>query len=277
MNYQSNQLNKSNNFNHQALTITFGECAENHKGMQMIGHIANNGFNLADLNMAKQYFDSKGYQTELIDLKQKLLDSDPELDPTEIEPASVLIIHNGINSILSEFDSDMDMLYEELINLDYDTKAFMYGRVVNKSARYNLCFSDHNQEPAYEEKKGRIVSYDELDYLPIIRHTLPEIIGDGGYDLQAEANYYFDTRKTGIGFHGDSERKKVIALRLGKTIPLHYQWFYKSEPVGPRIILNNISHGSMYIMSEKATGHDWKKKNIYTLRHAAGSAKYTTI
>jgi hypothetical protein len=277
MNYQSNQLNKSNNFNHQALTITFGECAENHKGMQMIGHIANNGFNLTDLNMAKQYFDSKGYQTELIDLKQKLLDSEQDIDPTEIESASVLIIHNGINAILSEFDSDTDMLYEELINLDYDTKAFMYGRVVNKSARYNLCFSDHNQEPAYEEKKGRIVSYDELDYLPIIRHTLSEIIGDGGYDLKAEANYYFDTRKTGIGFHGDSERKKVIALRLGKTIPLHYQWFYKSEPVGPRIILDNIGHGSMYIMSEKATGHDWKKKNIYTLRHAAGSAKYTTI
>jgi hypothetical protein len=30
-------------------------------------------------------------------------------------------------------------------------------------------------------------------------------------------------------------------------------------------------------MSEKATGYDWKKKNTYTLRHAAGSAKYTTI
>ena len=27
-------------------------------------------------------------------------------------------------------------------------------------------------------------------------------------------------------------------------------------------------------MSEKATGNDWKKKNIYTLRHAAGSKKY---
>ena len=163
MNNLSNQPNQSNNFNHQALTITFGECAENHKGMQIIGHIANNGFNLADLNRAKQYFDSKDCQTELIDLKQKLLDtetdpdseSDLDLDPTEIEPASVLIIHNGINAILSDFDANTDLLYEELINLDYDTKAFMYGRVVNKSARYNLCFSDHNQEPVYEDKKGR--------------------------------------------------------------------------------------------------------------------------
>jgi hypothetical protein len=33
----------------------------------------------------------------------------------------------------------------------------------------------------------------------------------------------------------------------------------------------------MYVMSEKATGNDWKKKNILTLRHAAGAEKYLTI
>lgn len=30
-------------------------------------------------------------------------------------------------------------------------------------------------------------------------------------------------------------------------------------------------------MSDKAVGFDWKKKNIPTLRHAAGSKKYLTI
>jgi hypothetical protein len=30
-------------------------------------------------------------------------------------------------------------------------------------------------------------------------------------------------------------------------------------------------------MSEKATGYDWRKSSIFTLRHAAGCAKYTTI
>ncbi len=30
-------------------------------------------------------------------------------------------------------------------------------------------------------------------------------------------------------------------------------------------------------MSEKTVGTDWKRKNIYTLRHAAGCAKYTNI
>ena len=32
----------------------------------------------------------------------------------------------------------------------------------------------------------------------------------------------------------------------------------------------DLSHGDMYIMSEKATGNDWKKSSIETWRHAAG-------
>jgi hypothetical protein len=30
----------------------------------------------------------------------------------------------------------------------------------------------------------------------------------------------------------------------------------------------------MYVMSEKAVGTDWKKKKIYTLRHATGASPF---
>lgn len=40
---------------------------------------------------------------------------------------------------------------------------------------------------------------------------------------------------------------------------MHYQWFYKGEPVGEQIIIP-LDAGDMYIMSEKAVGTDWKKK-----------------
>ena len=82
--------------------------------------------------------------------------------------------------------------------------------------------------------------------------------------------------KCGIGFHGDSERKKVIGVRLGASIPLHFQWFHKSKPIGERVKIM-LSHGDMYVMSEKATGYDWKSSSKITLRHAAGSKKYLTI
>ena len=40
-----------------------------------------------------------------------------------------------------------------------------------------------------------------------------------------EGNYYYDIKKCGIGFHGDAERRKVVGIRLGDSIPLHFQWF----------------------------------------------------
>ncbi len=57
---------------------------------------------------------------------------------------------------------------------------------------------------------------------------------------------------------------------------MHYQWFYKSEPVGDRMIFP-VDGGDIYVMSEKAVGTDWLLKNTYTLRHATGAAAFTTI
>ena len=94
--------------------------------------------------------------------------------------------------------------------------------------------------------------------------------------MVAEGNYYFDVAKCGIGFHGDAERKKVIALRLGQSIPLHFQWFHKWLPLGERCKLM-LNEGDVYMMSQKATGWDWKKYSICSLRHAAGATKYLTI
>lgn len=80
---------------------------------------------------------------------------------------------------------------------------------------------------------------------------------------------YYDPKECGIGFHGDGERKKVVALRLGARMNLQYQWFVRSEPVGKRIEFF-LDYGDLYAMREKASGNDWKKKIIPTLRHAAG-------
>ena len=64
----------------------------------------------------------------------------------------------------------------------------------------------------------------------------------------------------------------MVAIRLGADFPLHYQWFKQSKPVG-KLFTRMLTNGDVYFMSEKAVGSDWKKKKIYTLRHAAGTAK----
>ena len=42
-------------------------------------------------------------------------------------------------------------------------------------------------------------------------------------------------------------------------------------------IITNLNNGDVYIMSEKAVGNDWKKRNKITLRHATGCKKFTQI
>ena len=71
-----------------------------------------------------------------------------------------------------------------------------------------------------------------------MRNQLSSYLPNGS-DLAAEGNYYYDVNKCGIGFHGDAERKRVIAIRLcsGKCYPLHYQWFLKGDPIGKRAIV----------------------------------------
>lgn len=242
------------------ITLTFGDQAENHVGMQKIGTMADSGFTHDELLTAKNKFEEKGCTCQLIDLSDNL----PKEYTADL--AYVLIIRKGVDCILQE---GADELLKEQKTLQPDKKAFMYGRVVNKNARYNLCFDNMAQEPDYEKGKGRIIAYSQVPLLSNLRNGLAEYVGDKATNLAIEGNYYYDIKKCMIGWHGDAERKKVIGIRLGADFPLHYQWYFKSQAVGKKLKLN-LSHGDIYVMSEKATGFDWKLKNTPTLRHAAG-------
>ena len=257
----------------KAFSITFGDVAENHKGMQMVGKLSDSGFTFDDLHMVAEWFISLGGRCEIIPLHKML---NEEQQAFNNSPAYILIIKNAIN-IMLENEHSADALFQEQDLLEKDSKALMYGRVVNKHARHNLCFSDEHQEPDYSQGKGTVYAFSENPILQRVREKLEDILGEKGRNLQAEGNYYYDTRKCGIGYHGDAERKKVIAIRLGESIPLCYAWFHRNMKCSNVLTLSNLEHGDMYIMSEKATGYDWRSKTKYTLRHAAGCSKYTKL
>lgn len=258
-------------FNGQSITITYGDRAENHNGMQIIGKMANRGFSINDLKKCKKKFESDGVECLLVDLNQPLNDILDNYPDVTFDKACVLVIKQGIDHLLSDIGRDSNDMFKELAGLEWDKKAVMYGRVVNKSARYNLCFSDFSQDADYVNGKGTIVSFKDVDCCNEIRKRLPEFI-DGSKDLIGEGNNYYSD-KCGIGWHGDAERKKVVAAKLGDIKPLNYQWYYKGQSIGPLIQIE-MTHGDLYVMSEKAVGTDWKKKNIPTLRHSTGADKY---
>ncbi len=241
------------------MTLTFGECAENHVGNQQLGEIAEQGFSPEELCAARSRLAAAGHTAELVDLG---------------EGAAVLIVRNG----LAAFGVDADSMYDEHDALDVDTKALMYKRVVNKKARHNLCYDDSPQKADYAAGKGTVIAFSDVPLLRTVRDGLPGVFGlSKAEGLKCELNKYYDPSTCGIGFHGDTERKRVVAIRLGVTIPLVFGWWLRHEPVGEKRVISDLAHGDMYVMSEKATGFDWKRSSIRTLRHAAGCEKFTGI
>ena len=249
----------------ETITITFGECGENHVGMQQLGKRADKGFTIEELQDLRKVVEGAGFTAELHYLN-RLLPANGQYD--DVEPAMLLVIRNGI----AVFGLDADAMFTKLKALDWDRKMWNKGRVTNKIARYNLCFGDFRQEPDYENKKGRVVHFDDIPEFNVIRERVAEAFGDKASHFIAEGNYYYDHKKCYIGFHGDTERKMVMAFRFGASMPLQYQWYHQTKPIGAEIKVV-VHHGDMYVMSEKAVGWDWHMKKTATLRHAAGPGK----
>lgn len=245
------------------ITLTFGDMAENHVGMEQIGaRVAKGqGIHLADLKAILLTCKSAGIHTKLHVLNGPLQ-----------PPAYLLIIKKGVDALLSPGASAA--LFKEQAALDHDKKALMYKRVCNKKARWNLCFSEEGHPPAYEEGKGRVVAYNDVPLTRALHAALPTWFGPKAEGLQCEGNYYYDAASCGIGYHGDTERRRVFAVRLGTTIPICFQWFQRGGPIGSRMQFV-LEDGDIYIMSEKTVGTDWKSQIVPTLRHAAGAATFT--
>ena len=61
---------------------------------------------------------------------------------------------------------------------------------------------------------------------------------------------------------------------MGQTSTLRYCWRLPgSSENGPAVDLE-IRHGDVYVMSEKATGYDWRCRSKVRVVHAAGAPKY---
>ena len=248
------------------ITLTFCESGENHVHNQMVGRQIPHGLSASQVrSLAETIEDS-----ELIELNTLLDDSE------KAEEACVLVIRGGIDKLI---DGSKNLLHD-LLDLDWDTQYFSrrHGKVVNKHARSNLIFAQDSQRPCYEEGKGTIVAYSEMPVLEKLKDRIYETFIKQHFDepieLIAEGNCYANNFKQGIGWHGDSERKLVVGVRLGAKMILKFAWFYRSLPASKSHEIT-LHHGDIYIMSSKAVGSDWNLRSKYTLRHCAGSLFFT--
>ena len=256
-------------------TLTFCDVSENHNGMDKNGILSNKGFSKLELEIGREYLESIGIECELMCLNDLL--SGCELDEKkEIYEAYILVMRDCVRKLL-KIDS-LDEIEKELDSFEWDKQYWddRFKKVMNKLARENVCFDEKSSDPDIKNGKGTIIGYDRVKLINLFRTMLVNILGDSGSNMVCEGNKYYDIEKCGIGWHGDSERKKVVGIRIGDSMKLCFNWFYYSKPIGEKLELV-LNSGDGYIMCEKATGNDWKFRSQYTIRHSAGCDKFTSL
>ena len=250
------------------IALTFGDAGENNVGMEMVGTLGEigSGFTTEELQKAQQKL-----------TEQDIVSEYHSFDKDE-HTAGILIIRNVINK------EEHVGLLKDMDTFKWDSKYFdtRQKKVLNKHARTNVVILDGiEQEPDYPNKKGRIVDTNTLETFKKFKKNMVSLINTAtetnkADNLICEGNRYYNLKKCGIGYHGDRERRKVIALSLGESSTINWQWFQHSNPVGDTYKFT-INGGDIYIMSEKAVGYDWRSPSKLTLRHAAGANKYTCL
>tara|TARA_Y100000389_G_scaffold6904_1_gene6614 strand:- start:1085 stop:1489 length:405 start_codon:yes stop_codon:yes gene_type:complete len=120
-----------------------------------------------------------------------------------------------------------------------------------------LNFDDVGKKSDFEKGQGTTVAFKDVPLVNSIRDKLPYFFGKNAKELKCEGNKYYDSSKTGIGYHGDTERRKVIGLRLGKKMNMHWMWYYNNQPRGKNVNIQ-LQPGDLYCMSEKTVGTDWR-------------------
>lgn len=257
-------------------TLTLGDMAENGVEMEKSGTAATHGYSMEMMTFLKGRFEACGAVCEAHDLNEGLIGSEFE---GQGEPAQLLIVRGGVNAILGDPEGS-DKLEKEVdkdTTMDSQVWSRKHGGIVNKNARFNNTFGPVAQKADIANKKGTIVSYDQVPLLKKIVDWFYEAekVFYGKEEIArmvVEGNYYYD-ESCGIGRHGDTERWKAIGIRLGLCAPLGYRWRIYGKGVGKKMVFN-FEHGTMYIMSQKAVGRFWKRRASLQLVHAAGAEKY---
>jgi hypothetical protein len=135
----------------KTFSITFGDVAENHKGMQKVGNLSDCGFNLNDLNRIKDWFESKGSKCNIVNLHW-LLEEEDRMGFSTIKP------YHAFQDRVFKHRDKLKQLISLLIE---DGKRILgYGASTKGNVLLQLCNFTAAEIPAIaevnEEKFGRL-------------------------------------------------------------------------------------------------------------------------
>ena len=220
------------------------------------GELAPAGLSPAHLRAVCETLKQQGLDCEIVELTPHC--------PVPAEEACALVVRGWS-------PETADAALKSTASIAYDTFMYMHGKVKNAHTRHLVFAAERARDPERERGVHTVLPWSGLEAMDRARAFI-----SGALDTQhLKAGCvlkYPDINRSGIGWHGDGERRITVLYRVGAASarrPIHLMWFQKGEAVCAPISIP-LGHGDFFVPSAKAVGTDWKLRNKPTLRHATG-------
>ena len=207
-------------------------------------------------------------------------------DASSLPEAGVLIIRNGV-TVLSSKKKPSAQLYEEQMSQvrNYDGIYFDKGKTLVKRAFKTMQFGSEARTASPDYSQATVTAFDAVPVLQKMGNLLQRLLGFDASSFSARSNRYHTDRLepaddggkmkcvSGMGWHGDERTdlpSQSACLCLGEPGILSFVWRFpghtKNCPTS--IVSFDVNDGDIYILSDKATGFDWRSRSLLRVVHS---------
>ena len=197
---------------------------------------------------------------------------------TEASEACALLIKGGIQR-LSKNPLAAGRLFQEQLDLPYEGKFFDKGRTFTRRSYKTLKFGQTEVGPSGDFAQPTVVSFNSV---PQLQQFLGHLDMFQDNLSSAQGIEYFVSRReqaadggmmgcaSRLGWHGDSQRR-ILSMCLGHPGILKFAWRLPGTSANLPKSHTEIflDHGDVYLLSEKATGSNWKKRSLLRVVHTS--------
>lgn len=256
-----------------SFSIMFEDKIEGYK-TETIGQTSQFGFSNQDLFNLKQSFPDN---TELINLKEML---PPILH--EFPDVYILVLKNHFgdlsNDLLNVCVNPENSSNNEITGICWDKFKVRTNKncdklLVQMKDKYRLIFNDlqdgykKNFQPEYQT--STIYNYQRIPSLNQIKQYLDRVFN---FNSVIEGYCYYDINESFTPFHRDRDRRKLLLLRLGKSLPVNFRWYHGTIHCSAIFSLN-LNHGDLLIMSDSVNGFGKDGTTKLYLKYSEGLHK----
>lgn len=251
-----------------SMHLMFCDIANHGHGMQQIGNICDSGFtNEHLLWMCSNINSDKAVLYNVTSILPKTLYQIPD---------SYVLVLKGF------FTEQANSLYQTMLTpegsngsfitgVNWDNERIHNGKLVSNRLGNKLLFYDLNSAWKYplsiNDKCGTIYNSKLIPTLDLFQKMLQQQVG---FLPVVDATYYYNTKECFTPLHQVKDRKKIVGLGIGATMPLQFRWFHGSISCSDTMTIP-IEHGDLYILSQGAAGMHKEKQTKLYLKYGIGS------